>query len=96
MDPVHRQQAAAHRLEPLTFPHQLLVLPTHRTLTFFFLTGHPHHAKGFPVAPDVSVQSLAQGQRADPIRLQAFAPLVPALWLHHEIGYSFVDCSDSR
>ena len=49
MDPVHRQQAAAHRLKPLPFTRQLSALPTDGTLPLFFLTDYPRHAEGFPV-----------------------------------------------
>jgi len=87
VNPLHRQQTAAHCLESLPFTYQLLPLPTEGSLAFLLFTGHTHHAERLAIAPHVAVQSLTQRQRVNPVRLHPLAPLVPVLRLHHQIAH---------
>ncbi len=48
--------------------------------------GHPHDAEGLLVASREAVHPLAEGQRVEPVVLDALALLVPVLGLHHVVG----------
>jgi hypothetical protein len=85
---MHRQQASTHGRQALPLTHQLLALPDHGPFAFLLLAGHAHDAERLLVAPHVAIQSLAQGQRIEPVIFDSLASIIPILGLHDEVGHS--------
>jgi len=72
VDPAHRQRAATHRLETLTFPHQLPALPAGSEIALLLFGRHPHHAEGSSLVAGVDLAGevlLSSHEAQQPIKV---------------------------